>query len=174
MVGWDYRGDNAAANRRSRKAISYPSMYSNGIKATFQKIYDMYKRLYNREAHGNITGIIAAIPSITETFRSLIKEIKKNKTTTLIIDLRSNGGGNSLISAILCYFLYGKSKLHLLDESSYSIKRYSELFFKYFENRYLEEINKERPDYELTWEKLVSYQFDPQASLMLALEVAKQ
>jgi tetratricopeptide (TPR) repeat protein len=48
MVGWDYRGDNAAANRRSRKAISYP----------YEKAAAEYERLKTIDPKNQIRCLI--------------------------------------------------------------------------------------------------------------------
>lgn len=43
--------------------------------------------------------------------------------------------------------------------------------------KYLEGIDEglsERPDYELTYDKLKEYDFDPNASILLALDVMKE
>ncbi len=64
-----------------------------------------------REAFEAIGENGSAIPSATDMFRDLVIEMAEAGTETLVIDLRADGGGNSLLSDILIYFLYGKDVL---------------------------------------------------------------
>jgi len=54
----------------------------------------------------------ASTPSATEVFRQLIVDMKAAGTETLLIDLRNDMGGASLMADILVYFLYGMDGLH--------------------------------------------------------------
>lgn len=62
---------------------------------------------------------IAATPSATETFRQLVIDMKAAGTETLLIDLRNNPGGASIMGDFLIYFLYGKDLM--FDAFAYSI-----------------------------------------------------
>jgi len=53
----------------------------------------------------------ASTPSATDVFRQLVVDMKAAGTDTLLIDLRNNPGGASLMADILVYFLYGKRVL---------------------------------------------------------------
>jgi hypothetical protein len=64
-----------------------------------------------REQRDPIITKIARPPSATDSFRELVVEMKQRQTQTLILDVRGNPGGNSLISEILVYYLYGREKL---------------------------------------------------------------
>lgn len=55
--------------------------------------------------------VLAATPSATEVFRQLVIDMKNADTRTLLVDLRRNHGGASLMGDILTYFLYGKDVL---------------------------------------------------------------
>lgn len=70
-----------------------------------------------------------SIPAATEMFRALVQEMKAAGTNTLIIDLRANGGGSSLMSDILIYFLYGKDVLRSIQmdmlQAGGQVNRYS-------------------------------------------------
>lgn len=72
---------------------------------------------------------IAAIPSATDVFGELFEAMRRDGTSTLIVDLRKNGGGNSAIAGILAYYLYGEDGLRWFD-NSYQIPRFSDLFFE--------------------------------------------
>jgi len=98
--------------------------------------------------------------SATDTFRTLVMEMKKRGTKTLILDVRGNSGGNSLIVDILVYFLYGKRSL--LELSGFGagesgVFRYSRLYFEDRPGETLAAINADRlvpleeGDYEFGW-----------------------
>jgi C-terminal processing protease CtpA/Prc len=87
--------------------------------------------------------------SATETFRDLVVEMKEAGTETLIVDLRDNEGGHSLMSDILLYFLYGKEdfiavKTHTPAAGGGEIRRYSHLYFESCSSVSIEDYNKGR------------------------------
>lgn len=101
-------------------------------------------RLYHGETPPeDYDEVLAGVPSATELFRSLVREMKEAGTKALIVDLRENSGGNSYMSNILTYFLYGKEKL-LSRPPGTEIKRYSEYYFRVNESRDLAVINEGR------------------------------
>jgi hypothetical protein len=53
-------------------------------------------------------------------FTKLATDMKKAETELLIIDLRNCVGGNSVISDILIYFLYGKDTLQYVKSAAYA------------------------------------------------------
>jgi len=76
---------------------------------------------------------LLAIPSATETFREMVLAMEERETDTLIVDLRGNDGGDSLMSDILIYSLYGADRLRkVMTVSSASgggvVKRYSQMY----------------------------------------------
>ncbi|HEY71580.1 MAG TPA: hypothetical protein G4O08_13470 [Anaerolineae bacterium] len=91
----------------------------------------------------------ARIPSATEIFRELVVEMKEAQTETLIIDLRENQGGLSLMSDILLYYLYDREDF--LAVKTYSpvagggeIRRISELLLNNCTNLSIEDYNEGR------------------------------
>jgi hypothetical protein len=91
----------------------------------------------------------ARIPSATESFRSLVVEMKKRKTRTLIVDLRNNGGGNYMMAPILVYFLYGKDTLTSIPWTAAASggghgRRYSRLYFESHPKVTLDTLNEGR------------------------------
>lgn len=92
----------------------------------YLRVDHMQSFLEDSEATG-ISGY--HIQSATETFRDLAIDMKAAGTDTLIIDLRKNGGGSSLMSDILIYFLYGKDILNSIQldmlKSGGQVYRYS-------------------------------------------------
>jgi hypothetical protein len=92
---------------------------------------------------------LEAIPSATGTFRSLVVEMKKRNTQTLIVDLRNNGGGNYMMAPILVYFLHGKEALASIQKEAEQSGgghggRYSKLYFENHPKVTMEKINAER------------------------------
>jgi hypothetical protein len=88
-------------------------------------------------------SLLAAIPAATEAFVDLSKDMKRAGTKTLIVDLRENTGGNSVMLNFLVYFLYGDSTMKAL-ENWYSVKKLSSLYFDVFSNESLAKINEGR------------------------------
>jgi hypothetical protein len=102
---------------------------------------------YKKYIGGNLPEepdeIVASLPSATEIFRSLVSDMKEAGTRNLIIDLRRNAGGNSLMIEILLYFLYGE-KAMVNYSQGYSIIKYSPLYFEVYKADNLESINEHR------------------------------
>jgi hypothetical protein len=91
----------------------------------------------------------ARTPSATETFRDLVVEMKEAGTEALVVDLRDNDGGHSLMSDILLYFLYGKEefvaiKTYTPAAGGGEIRRYSHLLFESCSDRSIEDYNEGR------------------------------
>jgi hypothetical protein len=91
----------------------------------------------------------ARIKSATETFRDLVVEMKEAGTETLIVDLRNNEGGHSLMADILLYFLYDKEDFmaavtYTPAAGGGEIRRYSRLYFESCSNQSIEDFNEGR------------------------------
>jgi hypothetical protein len=91
----------------------------------------------------------AKIKSATETFRDLVVEMKEAGTETLIVDLRDNKGGHSLMADILLYFLYEKEAFmaavtYTPAAGGGEIRRYSRLYFEGCRNKSIEDFNEGR------------------------------
>jgi hypothetical protein len=89
------------------------------------------------------------IPSATETFKNLVVEMKETGTEALIIDLRDNQGGHSLMADILLYFLYEKEDFmaavtYTPAAGGGEIRRYSCLYFEGCSNESIEDFNEGR------------------------------
>jgi hypothetical protein len=69
--------------------------------------------------------------------------MKEAGTRTLLVDLRQNSGGNSFMSNILVYFLFGKETL-LGRTPGLEVKKYSSFYFDVRPNESLDEINEGR------------------------------
>ncbi len=116
----------------------------------------LYKRYHHSDPPGDFAEVLKGLPSATETFAALCREMKENHTDTLIVDLRKNQGGSSLMSQILLYFLFGKEMMWRATalDFGYEITKYSDLFFENFPEVKMEDINMnlafkiQRDDYD--------------------------
>jgi hypothetical protein len=114
-----------------------------------------YQQFHGERPPDDYDEVIAGVPSATEVFRSLVRDMKEARTKALIVDLRENSGGNSFMSNILTYFLYGREKL-LSRPPGTEIKRYSAHYFESYEGETLDAINEGRSvplvlgDYDFT------------------------
>jgi len=153
--------------RLPESRVSLPKTDDSGFLCEFLKVSDReeeiaYLRVDHmqgyREAREMAVAVgaetlsvaeIAAIPSATESFRSLVVDMKERNTRTLVIDIRRNGGGNYMMAPILVYLLYGKDVLTAIPKEEARSggghgERYSELYFKARPNVTLERINEGR------------------------------
>jgi len=124
---------------------SYREMYEEWLASSplnaDKAIREIYKRIHRSDAPGNIKEALAGIPSATETFRELVKEMREAGTRTLLVDLRNNDGGNSTIYNILLYYLYGKEILWRAKTQHAEIERFSECYFQNNSSDHFEQIN---------------------------------
>jgi hypothetical protein len=123
-----------------REAFEWFRHRGYGVDSWARSIYQRYN---DAEAPTDLDSVIAGIPAAVATFTELVKEMKAAGTTTLLIDLRRNGGGNSLLTEILLYFLFGRERSRDAQDG-YSISRYSDLYFESYTENSLEKINGER------------------------------
>lgn len=75
------------------------------------ELKSFYQHLLHKEMPENEAEALAGIPSIAETFRAMLLEMKKTGADNLIIDLRGNGGGWTPIVYPTLYMLYGDEYL---------------------------------------------------------------
>ena len=88
----------------------------------------VYQRTNLDDAPDALEDVIAGIPSATETFRSLFRDMSAARTRVLIVDLQRNFGGNSLMVQIFLYHLVGFDKTVSLLEQTAAIQRLSPFF----------------------------------------------
>jgi hypothetical protein len=122
---------------------AFEHYYNLGLKMTESRSREVYRRFLKSEPPENTEKVIARIPAVTDTFMALVKEMKDAGTKTLLIDLRFNEGGDSLMSDILIYYLYGWD-LYDRIRDGYEITKYSDLYFLAFKNKNIEDINEGR------------------------------
>jgi hypothetical protein len=131
-----------------------------GQEIAYVRFRHMSGYLENREQRDPILSKIVRPLSATSEFRALVTEMKLRRTQTLILDSRGNPGGNSLMSEILVYYLYGKEKLLEMagvGTGEHGAFRYSRLYFADRPSESLAAINRGRAvplvegDYDFAW-----------------------
>ncbi|MFX1254004.1 MAG: S41 family peptidase [Promethearchaeota archaeon] len=96
-----------------------------------RKVYTIFN---NKEPPEDINARLIGIPAATETFLSLVKEMNKENTKYLIVDLRQNFGGFDAMIHILLYFLIGFEKTISLAMKNAEVRKLSEYLHKDSEN----------------------------------------
>jgi hypothetical protein len=143
---------------------SYRENFENrGISENLFAVKSIYFRYNGVQGPNNTDSLLAGLPSVTETFRNLVVAMKKAQSNTLIVDLRGNGGGNSVMAKILLYFLFGKESMLASGGESSEIIKYSKFYFEKFRNADLEKINQNHvfPLNELDYDLKYDYTIDP-------------
>lgn len=130
------------SQERFREIIEY-AIYHEFDNNTIRQFADpMYERYNSNNVPADFDSLLAGIPSVTEVFKNLVIDMKNARTENLIIDLSRNHGGQSILSQILVYFLYGENQLIDLNKNSFTIDKFSDHYFEVFEQANLDEINK--------------------------------
>jgi hypothetical protein len=126
--------DRSTAILRIDSMVGYREDFElQGTSTSLQGLGRAWRRCHASAMPADPARAIAGIPSATEAFRSLVVDMKEAGSTALIVDLRRNGGGNSLMQDILVYFLFGKDALlWVKGRTATDVVKLSEL---YFENR---------------------------------------
>ena len=90
-----------------------------------------YQRYNKKAPPDDKSELLKGIPSATETFKSLVTDMRNYRTETLVVDLRKNGGGNSTLAQFLIYFIFGEDRLisYFAQKSGYETIKYSNLYF---------------------------------------------
>ena len=131
-----------------------------GQEIAYVRFTHMGGYLENTEQRHPVRAMLTRPPSATREFRELVVEMKKRGTQTLVLDVRGNPGGNSLISEILVYYIYGKDKLLEMagvGSGEHGAFRYSRLYFADRPSESLETINTGRAvplvegDFDFAW-----------------------
>lgn len=93
----------------AREAFLY--MYKQNHNGVEFRLKNYYQNMLKREMPEQIEKAIAGVPALSEVFQTMLKTMKKSKTSNLIIDLRDNGGGYTSITLPTLYQMYGDSLL---------------------------------------------------------------
>lgn len=119
---------------------NFEYMYDNMPGDLYRQLEFYYQYHSNKEMPADTLQAIRALPSFSGTFARMLKEMKKNGSESLIIDLRDNGGGWTPIVLATIYQLYGDRYLQtVMGMEFYRI--ISPLYMNKLETT-LEEFNK--------------------------------
>ena len=122
----------------ARDNFEYMYKYMKGD--LFRQMEFYYQNTLRKEMPADTLQAIHALPSFSGTFATMLKEMKKNRSEYLIIDLRGNSGGWTPIVLATLYQLYGDKYLQEdMDTEYYRIV--SPLYMNKLEVT-LEEFNK--------------------------------
>lgn len=140
-------GSRAALPATDESGFLYEFLDAEG-KTAYLRIDHMSH--YREAAEMETGGPAPHLRSATETFRSMVVEMEQARANTLIIDLRHNHGGHSVMGDILVYFLYGKRALwevmtHGDALGGGMVRKYSDLFWERTQSwTSLEQLNEGR------------------------------
>jgi hypothetical protein len=89
---------------------------------------DAYEAVVGEPVPEDFDDVLAGIPSATEVLTGLVAEMADAGTETLVIDTRDNGGGNSALTYVLLYVLYGWDGIAEATADHVAIPKDSELY----------------------------------------------
>jgi hypothetical protein len=147
---------------------AYREMFesTSNKKDVSETVAKYYEQINGKPAPSDFDEMLAGIPSAAELFSKMLNEMKSNGTKSLIIDLSKNTGGNSLMSDILIYMLYGQDALVELIKESPGVKKLSPYLFEVYTGTSLDKLNSEysriqsysltENDYDFSGEKYVA------------------
>ncbi|WP_165423430.1 S41 family peptidase [Ktedonosporobacter rubrisoli] len=135
QMGWSFLDEEhkiaclrATSMRYYREAFEFSQAIGNQVLLNARLEQAIHTTMTEPLPEG-IEARISAIPSATDLLCDLFSAMRQAQSTHLIVDLRHNGGGNSIFAAMLLYFLYGLDKVLTIDDG-YQIPRYSPHFFQ--------------------------------------------
>ena len=86
---------------------NFEYMQKQGLKDLYRQIGFYYRDILNQDMPADTLQAIRQLPSLSEVFAHMLKEMKKEASSTLIIDLRNNSGGWTPIVLPTLYQLFG-------------------------------------------------------------------
>lgn len=86
---------------------NFEYMYQNMPGDLFRQLSYYYRQHMKRPMPADTLQAIRELPSFSGTFGRMLKEMKRNNSETLVIDLRGNSGGWTPIVMATLYQLYG-------------------------------------------------------------------
>jgi hypothetical protein len=129
------------------------SWFASGLSQALPLTKAAYRYFHKKDPPDDREKLLKGIPSASDAFMQLINDMKTAGSENLIVDLRKNTGGNSVMIYILIYFLYGDQVMKSMN-NNYSIKKYSRLYFENYQADSLKKINLKQPV------PLIEYDYD--------------
>ena len=99
-----------------------------GLKDFLEYAKEEYEKIHEKSAPEEMKDLVPGLPSATELFTFLIKDMKEAETEYLMVDLRHCRGGQDYIIQFLLYFLVGFERAVELTQRRSSILKLSEFF----------------------------------------------
>lgn len=118
---------------------NFEYMYQNGWDF-YSQLCNFYNRVLKKAIPADTLKAIRDIPSFSQTFAELLKSMKKEKASDLIIDLRGNGGGWTPITLPTLYQLFGDKYLQTDMQTKY---------YRLISPLYLQKIGKTLEEYNI-------------------------
>lgn len=86
---------------------NFEYMQKQGLRDLYRQLEFYYRDILKQEMPADTLQAVRQLPSLAETFGKMLKEMKKENTPNLIIDLRDNSGGWTPIVQATLYQLFG-------------------------------------------------------------------
>ena len=102
-----------------------------------------YEHFHQTPAPENREDLLTGVPSATSTIAEMVDEMRAFGTKNLIVDLRGNTGGSSVMREILVYLLFGDRAMRDLDDG-YQITKISAHLLEQYAASSLADINAGR------------------------------
>jgi len=97
-----------------------------GLKDFLEFAKEEYEKIHEKSAPEELKDLVPGLPSATELFTLLFKDMKESETEYLMVDLRHCRGGQDYIIQFLLYFLVGfEREIELISRRS-DIRKLSE------------------------------------------------
>jgi hypothetical protein len=115
---------------RIANMTTFREMYEN-FKASGMDRFEAWGRLIYQRLHPDTPvpveyeEVVAGIPAASTVFCDLFQAMKAAQTRHLIVDLRDNQGGNSLMNQIFTYYLVGFEKTVTLLRANGTVRKMS-------------------------------------------------
>ena len=123
-----------------------------------EALTEVYKKQNTGEPPDDLDLMLSKIQSATELYRQLFIDMKKSKTSNLIVDLRGNYGGGDITIWIFCYYLSNLTDMFSMSPDIF-VRKYSSLMLNVFAWP-IDEMNKSR-EIKL---QIGDYDFEPENS----------
>lgn len=106
--------------------------------------HQWYNRYHGEPGPDSLELLVDGLPSFSGFMRDVTGSLKREGTSNLVIDLRNNRGGVSLLSDILIYFLFGKEKMAEIDRDNWEVSYLSEISTSIVPSFNTEVLNRQR------------------------------
>jgi hypothetical protein len=117
--------------------------YADGFDQAEAMTRAAYEHFHQTPAPENREALLDGVPSATSTIAEMVAEMRAFGTKNLIVDLRGNTGGNSVMREILVYLLFGDRAMRDLDDG-YQITKISSHLLDQYAASSLENMNAGR------------------------------